>query len=149
MGSKDQLVFPGPTLKCFVDVFFILFDNILKHCGIVNEPLVTVSAFRTNKKVHIVFENEVNSNLNIPKGNEKLRQIKQLMEEVEATDNVKREGGTGLYKIKKILAVDLKIKNQINFEITQDHYFKVWIEIGATRNCQSPAESSTIKAIGS
>jgi hypothetical protein len=81
--------------------------------------------------IQIIFENKICKKVNIRLENEKLTNIKNYIEQQDFIKNVNTEGGTGLFKITKILSIDLKNTNhKIDFEITNDYYFKIWIEIG-------------------
>ncbi len=97
----------GKTLVSIVEIFKILFDNIIKHSRGARKK-ATVSALRDSNIITINVSNYV-SELD----ERRISDISSRLHQWETTDAISHEGGSGLLKIKKILSVDLKCKNQI------------------------------------
>lgn len=122
-----ELKLKGRTLKSFVDVFYILFDNIIKHSNLNFNNNVKIHISEENAILEVSIQNEVGDVMNINDEIKKLIKIKELIGKDLSMEKVKKEGGTGFYKIDKILSIDLNCKNGIDFEITKDHVFNVYI----------------------
>ncbi|MDF9663788.1 hypothetical protein [Bacillus wiedmannii] len=126
----DTCTLKGKTLKSMVDICVILFDNIIKHTDN-DEKKVSIEFQKINNHIRLYVENEVNEGLNIDEKNEHLLKIKKSIVREKVMDKVRTEGGTGFYKIKKIISIDLGCDHTIDFEYTQDNKFKVAIEFDA------------------
>lgn len=101
----------GRTLRSVVDIFIILLDNVMKHSGLTSNIPVQISAKRENSTVILSVKNPVKH------GTVSLEHLDEITNQLgnwENSDYTRREGGSGLHKIKKILSVDLHCKNTIN-----------------------------------
>lgn len=130
IGKRTKCNLKGKTLKSFVDIVFILLDNIVKHCKIEDTaPEVKIEFFHEDEILYFVIENEISKDINIENSNEKLEQIRKALAEGKYMDNVRKEGGSGFHKIGKILRVDLKCSSEIDFSFSKNFTFKVVIRI--------------------
>lgn len=119
-----SIVLQGRTLRNVVDIFIILLDNVMKHSGITTGVSAKISAKRENDSVILSVTNQVKP------GSVLASHINDITEQLstwEERDYTRREGGTGLHKIKKILSVDLHSKNSIYLSCDND-VFKVDIQ---------------------
>lgn len=103
--------FKGSFLKGFVDILYILFDNAIKHsdskCEEIN-LLFEKSTYRQYQyKLYVI--NQIKGNLNIELNTQKIEEIKDKIRTKMYGQSVGTEGGTGFYKIVKILTYDMFI----------------------------------------
>jgi len=120
----------GYTLKSLVDIIFILFDNIIKHSKIQDgktDVMITVS--NNYGKLCLDIKNQISEQYNIELQKNKIERVKRFINKAKFLDKVRNEGGTGFYKIKKIINFDLGCKHTIDFFYTDDYNFKVIIKI--------------------
>lgn len=115
----------GQTLPNIVDIFNILFDNVIKHAGLRNRFHIWLSARREEDLVLISMKNPVEPGT-IDQVH--LKQVEAKLNNWDKSGYVNKEGGSGLYKIKKILSVDLHCKNSIALDCKNDVFI---IEISA------------------
>lgn len=115
----------GQTLPNVVDIFNILFDNVTKHAGLQDKFHIWLSARREENRVLISMKNRIEHGcLN----QTHLKQVEAQLGNWDRSGYLNKEGGSGLYKIKKILSVDLHCKNNIAINCTNDLFS---IEISA------------------
>ncbi|WP_321794742.1 hypothetical protein [Caballeronia sp. J97] len=105
--SVPVKIFPGTTWKGIVEILFIAFDNMLKHCGrpdgrISAELECTVDA----EKIEIRLASAVAEPVQLTEQNVKLAERLEAVLSDKSTDTVRREGGSGFFKIAKIVRVD-------------------------------------------
>lgn len=109
----------GRTLRSVVDIFIILLDNVMKHSGITSGISAKISVRRRGDIVALSVTNPVKS------GCVSAARLKEIAEQLgtwENRDFTRREGGSGLHKVKKILSVDLKCANTINLSCIDDTF---------------------------
>jgi hypothetical protein len=128
---EEKFKLSGKTLKSFVDIIYILLDNVLKHnTYIARKPNLKISCFKTEEKIKIETENTLGEYKDISRENNKLEMIRQQLDKAKAIDSVRMEGGTGFYKIQRIITFDLKCQNsKIDFLITTGGTFRTTIEM--------------------
>lgn len=109
----------GRTLRSVVDIFIILLDNVMKHSGITSGISARISAKREGNVVALSVTNPVKP------GCVSAAHLKEITEQLgtwENRDFTRREGGSGLHKVKKILSVDLKCDNKIKLSCIDDTF---------------------------
>ncbi|WP_321969055.1 hypothetical protein [Paraburkholderia tropica] len=105
--SEGPMTLPGSTLKGVVEIFFIALDNMLKHCGkSEGEVFAKINRTQTGDSIIIELISVVTDPVNVIEENQKLQQRLQLVLADETTDTVRREGGSGFFKIAKIVRID-------------------------------------------
>lgn len=109
----------GRTLRSVVDIFIILLDNVMKHSGFSSNVSVQISAKRENSTVILSVRNPVKPGTI---SDTRLAEIKNQLSNWENSGYIRREGGSGLHKIKKILSVDLQCNNTINLSCDNDTF---------------------------
>lgn len=114
-----QINLKGSTLPSVVDIFKILFDNVIKHSGLSNEIATKVLAHQNQDQVIIQVSNLVAPNSVCT---ENMDTIISQLSNWETSGSINREGGSGLYKIKKILSVDLQCANTISYSYEKDTF---------------------------
>ncbi|MFM0642879.1 hypothetical protein PQR14_00995 [Paraburkholderia bryophila] len=105
--SETPMTLPGSTLKGVVEIFFIALDNMLKHCGkSEGEVFAKIGRRQTKNSMDIELSSTVTDPVNVIEENQKLQHRLQLVLADETTDTVRREGGSGFFKIAKIVRID-------------------------------------------
>lgn len=146
----SEIMLKGWTLESFVDIFYILVDNCIKHSNISNTPKIGINLKNENNYIILNIENEVNStelknkikemdeeeveNCKIDfldKLNKELDFIKNLYGDKKVQEQLYSEGKTGFLKIWKILKVDLNIlTHEIDFKYKIDNLnVKFYVEL--------------------
>ena len=125
-------LFKGDTLKSFVDILYIIFDNVVYHNT--NKDMSIDVSFRNSETTKYKYTLEVLNNINeeliVSKVEKKLLIIKDDIRHKLYGHKIGSEGGTGFYKIAKILSYDLRLsaKYYMDFGINEDNQFYVLIE---------------------
>lgn len=102
----DDIILARRTLKYFVNIFFIILENSIKHK---KNNEINIELFILKKDEHgvlIKFVNKVGS-LASDKDIENVKRINEKLKREVTNDDVIKEGGTGFLKIRKIIIIDL------------------------------------------
>lgn len=119
----------GESLKSYVDIFVIIFDNITKYSKVNSYPInVDVTCKRKENELFLTFKNYNDLSLNQVELKKKLDGILKEIKNLNYLSKVNGEGGTGLCKIAKILKTDLKWKFDLNYNMNEE-WFAVIIKI--------------------
>lgn len=114
----------GSTLPSVVDIFKILLDNVIKHSGFSHNLEANILACCNQNQVTIRVTNPVAPNsVDV----EKMNIIISKLSNWENSGSINSEGGSGLYKIKKILSVDLQCSSIISYHY-ENNTFTLCIE---------------------
>lgn len=121
-NDDASALYDGRSLKSFIKAFIMLIENAAKrrlHDSRIN---IAIDILQEGQSVVI---NTSNSTKKIDK--EIIENINQNINGLDITSEANREKGSGLYKVKKIFDIDLKIENKIKI-ITQAKKFTVSIK---------------------
>jgi len=135
-------LFPGPLLPTIVDILFIIFENIIRHSAL-TEPSASVEVVYDGTMVFLKVENDLGETINIDELKNKISDTKNTISSDKYYKLVSKEGGTGFYKIRKLLLHDFKfvdshINTNIEFGINDNNKF--FVEIGMSANLLSKTE---------
>ncbi|MDC7724270.1 hypothetical protein PNF31_26455 [Priestia megaterium] len=125
----EEIYLKGKTFRSLVDVAFIIFENIFKHSGIVGKQKIELRCFVQNGKLIFNCINKVAKKLNIERLNIEMNEKKAKLQQEKVLEMVNKEGGSGFYKIFKIISVDLKCDITMDFLFLEDHRFSLTLEI--------------------
>lgn len=108
---------PGVFLKNFDGIFYNLFDNIYKKAISADGDNIEIRYELRYKdlKFYIYIENDYDCTTDITDDEIRVEEAKKLIHSGEYLQKVKGEGGTGIPKIVKIIAYDLKKEPVIDF----------------------------------
>lgn len=125
-------LFRGQAIKSFVHIFFILFDNVIKHSHINNgcsSIKIKIKINNSNGVLEISVENEISRDYDLLTGEKRLSIIRESLKNDGLIQNINKEGGTGFHKIKKMVLFDLKCDYNMEFLYTNNStfYFKIKI----------------------
>jgi hypothetical protein len=133
MSDSPTLV-AGRLLPSLVDIFLILFDNIVKHSGLPDTFTGEVRIRYGEEGTEVSVVNSIDPGVAVRPLEGKLDAIKRLMREGAHLGAVAREGGTGFLKVYKILAHDLAIEPRLDMGLREDGKFfaRFWLpkEVG-------------------
>jgi hypothetical protein len=106
----------GATLKGMVDLLFIVFDNMLKHSRKPSGEVVAKLRYGSvGPTINIDLTSTLNEPMNISRENELLDRKRRDVIDRPVSDRVRGEGGTGFYKIAKIVRVDFRSDLDLDF----------------------------------
>lgn len=123
-----NIVFYGRTLRSVVDILIILLDNVVKHSGLSSNHYAKISARKEDNLLILSVENPISPGCI---DTSHIMEITTQLGTWENRDIIRREGGSGLYKVKKILSVDLNCTNQITLFCKEDSFLvEIRVELG-------------------
>lgn len=130
---SDRCIFDikGICFNPMVDIFFIIFENIVKHAiAHINSVMLDVEI--SEGVLVLVISNKVPEEVNSSLLSKALDEIRNKLKFGNIADVISQEGGSGLYKIYRILQNDLHQDPNANYGfevIEQDKTYKIWIKL--------------------
>lgn len=122
---EKGLKLAGKTLLALTDVVFLLLDNVVKHSGLSNKNVKVIIEFKLNDGYLILrLENPFELKPNFHESKEKVAKIKDRLLSQENFETVRKEGGSGFFKVKKLLEVDLGCQTTLDFGFFDDSTFR-------------------------
>lgn len=120
---------PQKNLSYWVDVFFILFENALSKSNIEKQNLqLSVDIEEVDNLVVIKCRNKIGESKDISLLDAELEFYRKKYGNEELIRNViQKEGGTGFFKIWKIISKDLDINHKFEVGFTSNDIFQVEI----------------------
>jgi hypothetical protein len=119
-------------LPSFVDILFITLENVSNHSSQKLLPEAVVKFWLKETTLYIRIENQIEDKSINEENHLKIEKIKQLLSDEQYSNYVPIEGGSGFYKIKKILVNDIAYKKYIDQNSLDFGYFdgnKFYVEI--------------------
>lgn len=127
--DSDQKV-KGDFLKNYVDIFYTLFDNVCIYAKEI-ENCISIDCMLSvdDGMIAIEMTNACDCSKTMEEGSRKLdAELKQIADMADLS-TIKKEGGTGIPKIYKLLYVDLKMKPVINYNYKEgEDLFTIKVE---------------------
>lgn len=109
LSSEEGELITGKLLRYFDDIFYNLLKNVSENAeqenGIINIDLLLSN---NEGNVSIYIENDTNCIENISEKEFKIQRAKELIESNQYLGKVRKEGGTGIPKIYKIIKYDIQ-----------------------------------------
>jgi hypothetical protein len=115
----------GHTLKSVVNLFYILFDNVVQHSEVVEQPSLELTCDGKDRSFRMTLRNAVGANVDVQSERAKLKRLHADIKARGSMDLVRREGGSGLHKAAKILDVDLRCRSDLRFYYDDQRHFVV------------------------
>lgn len=119
ISNEMKKLYVKGKFASFVDILFIIFENIIRHSAIKGIIEAVVNLEYKNKKIIIQVSNKLGKNVSKKENIEKIARLKDSIEQREYGEKIKKEGGTGFYKIKQILSHDFTIHEKNNEPILE------------------------------
>jgi hypothetical protein len=120
-----DILFKGRLLPHIVDVFFILFENVLSKDGLGAKRRVTVTVNRDDDFIHADVRNSVRVGTRTKEIERRLQQIRDGLADGRYLGLSTTEGGSGLSKVGKIVAHDASQPPMLRFGFEDDSTFAV------------------------
>lgn len=122
------------NLPSFVDIIYLIFDNIVRRSGLPASPQGIVNAFYEEPYLCICVENEVAEEGRTEAKRLRIDEIKEAVRSQPFSKSVSQEGGTGFFKVQKILNHDFsprtgQLKPMLDFGFRDDNRFYVDVKI--------------------
>lgn len=127
LSEKFEIQIQQKNVSYWVDVFFILFENAISKSHLEkNDVSISVDIEKINDLVTITVSNRTKPIEKYEIENFNLDFYRNAYGDEELTrDAIKGEGGTGFFKIWKIMMRDLNIKHEISFGYKDNNMFSV------------------------
>jgi len=126
------------NLTSFVDMLFLVFENVVKHADTKRVPMASISAQLSEDTLIIEIRNPIGEQVATESNCARVAEIMSEVRKQAFSTSVKKEGGTGFYKLNKILHHDFclpgaDISPNLNFGFEDKTEFFVRIEIPVMR----------------
>lgn len=131
----------GPQLMPLVDIIFIMLENVVRHSDVGDAPQASVLISQTENSLTLTVENEVLSPTE--KHHERLETIRRALRASEYMHSVSLEGGTGFFKIAKIITRDLAGTPDITFGYKSHNMFIAKVTVPVTRTAMATVLSGS------
>ncbi|MFC5429483.1 hypothetical protein ACFPTO_11830 [Paraburkholderia denitrificans] len=119
----------GETLTGMVNVLFFAFDNIMEHCGSAANPEASLMCSVSAHSLLLVIDSNIYRDVNLNEENQRLSDLRSVIEKATTSDRVRREGGTGLLKIAKTIRTDFHSELGIEFGYQSEGVFRLSLNI--------------------
>jgi hypothetical protein len=124
----DPRPIAGQNFHAFFDILRAVLDNALRHSGIA--PQVAITGRISGDQITIQMRNSIAPSVRAKDPAKALADRIATIHSRAASDEVKREGGSGYFKIAKILEYDLHQQSpRIAFAYPANNEFQVTVEI--------------------
>lgn len=100
LAEVDELVIPN-ALVLFTDIFFIIFENVLKYSGVARSPEIEIASWMDGRMLWFEVRNSLVSLSDLER--ERVLAARERVESGEYKKALRNEGGTGLPKLAKLL----------------------------------------------
>jgi hypothetical protein len=127
MDFDDDLRLHGAQLTVFVDILFIILENITKHAGDGLKPSATIGATLRGTSLRINVENPVSPEIVTDERRAMLKRLKSAVLDQQHAAFVRQEGGSGFHKLARILQDDLGGGPQLDFGFKSESTFFVTV----------------------
>lgn len=132
VNFKDNsgLCWDGEILNPLVDAFYIIFENSVSKSGLLrSEILVNAKAVVFDEKLVINIENNCAMIADVEAANAKLERYRNPMNYQAAVDAAQEEGGSGFFKLWRLLDKDVNVRHIVKLGYADVDRFAVSIEI--------------------
>jgi hypothetical protein len=116
------------NLPIFIDVLFIALHNVARWSGC-DSPQVDVycSVDLAESTITLRIENEISATVDVSAMRGKLTEVRARVETGQGGEMLRREGGSGLYKLAGITSQSSK--GRLNFDVSSDRSFLVEVTL--------------------
>lgn len=122
------------SLPSFVDLLFLVFENAVRHSQMTPHPVVDIAVSLADDVLHIRTENGLGPGVPGVDAMKAVEMVRQDLRSNVFSQSVKTEGGTGFYKMQKILHHDFcpgsgDRKPSLDFGVSEKSRFYVLMTI--------------------
>lgn len=133
---KDEFMWDGRNFLSLIDLLFILFENVVKHCGTTTPSALIQVDFRGGA-LFIRVKNQVAYLVNVSEVQTRIAGLEAKVAEAIKKGAIRSEGGSGYFKLHKIIRYDLRRTDySVDFELLDDGTFLATVRmevVGMTR----------------
>lgn len=123
LDEVDELVIPN-ALVLFTDIFFIIFENVLKYSGVARSPEIEIESWMDGRMLWFEVRNSLVSLSDLER--DRVLAARERVESGEYKTALRVEGGTGLPKLAKLLGYGKLDERVLEFGPCEDNtYFAV------------------------
>lgn len=124
LSIHEEVSFPGLVLPAIVDIFIMLFENIVQHSDL-PAPYVGVAVERREEWTVFRMTNEIGPGVYSDAAVSHLEDLRAALERGDYLKSVAAEGGTGFHKVWKIIWHDLGERARLQFGFVSHAEFVV------------------------
>lgn len=132
MDAPDLPAIEG-GLSLFSDMFFIIFENIQRHCGISEKPRITIKVIDRTDRLQMLIRNQIQPRIHNEQAEERVNRIRQVIDSGGYQSGISSEGGTGFIKLRKLLERERTSPLRLDFGFAPDDMFFVDLEVPVIR----------------
>jgi len=129
VASGLPALFPGRMFSSFVDIVFIVFENVVRHSRSSGSPRALVTVTYHQDQTQLRIENEIGPEVETEAAINRIRSLIATMHENKYNKSIASEGGTGFHKIWKLLRHDLGVVPELNFGFGANNRFFVEFQL--------------------
>jgi hypothetical protein len=123
----------GHTFAALFDVLFILLENVVKHSGS-NEPQCRIEVRIDGDELVLLVQNPLSDAADATVVQERLQDQRIQLDSVDMASASRREGGSGYFKLHKLLRADLnRTRHTVRFAVDDQCYFSATIAMDLCR----------------
>jgi hypothetical protein len=100
---NKAIIFQGKYLTSFVDILFIIFENIVRHSGVKKGIEANVSITCEYEYIYFYIDNKIDKNVENDVTRKRINSIKVAMAERRYMQSIRREGELVFIKLGKLL----------------------------------------------
>lgn len=120
----------GQYLSGMVEIIFILLQNVLLHSGYgENKNTIHIKIDQINDSLRIEVENKLSDSVDLDDRKKSSLEAVSKYNQDTALAMARKEGGSGLSKIWRIMEYDLKKESAISLEVTNSRKFRTTLTI--------------------
>lgn len=122
--------FRGHYLSGLVEIIFILLQNVLLHSGYgESKNIIHIKIDQLNDSLRIQVENKLSDSVDLEDRKASSLEAVSKYNQDTALAMARKEGGSGLSKIWRIMEYDLKRESAISLEVTDSRKFRTTLTI--------------------
>jgi hypothetical protein len=126
----ENVTIPGQLLSHYVDIMHILYANAIKHSKIDKDDVDILCEVTQNEKELIIsVTNSCQRVHETTQLNQKLSKYNDIYSTETSLDKLQQEGGTGFYKIQKLIKEDIGSNYICDITYSSNDQFNVKVQI--------------------
>jgi hypothetical protein len=147
--SRSEQTMGASVLEELSDIFFVALENVSRHSGISEKPLITVTIEYNpdDSMLYLDVVNPIASYVRNAASERKLENIKAAIRDGSYKEQVQNEGGSGLMKLQRNVSSHPRHKLDFGFLDDQQFYIHIGIPIMLAQHIVIPTPIKTIKKI--
>ncbi|MCG6398903.1 hypothetical protein [Vibrio fluvialis] len=119
---SKKIRFKGKYFNNFVEVLFILLQNVIRHSGL-SENKATLSIDVHSNELTLTLINKIDQRIDIEQLRSDIPKLNKKYSEENALAYANKEGGSGLSKIWRIIELDICTKSEFEFSLNNNDNF--------------------------